>query len=86
MGTVHHINEARKARAEAHEVMHYAGPDAFRNAGCPHCRICEICGEPACNRGGPDGPPSTHVWTDDHETWANHTHSCKPVPIIGAPQ
>lgn len=78
MGTVHHIGEARKRRAEANEVMHLVNGPSERNPACPHCRVCSMCGEECCNSAGVEDR-----WTSDIETWANHTHPCKMVPIIG---
>lgn len=83
---VHSIAEARKRKNEAEETMHYSDPgNQICNTACVFCRVCTICGEPACNKvvDGRVGGDHGHVWTDDVETWARHTRPCKPITIIG---
>lgn len=83
---VHQIGDARKAKMEAGETMHYVGPSTiWRNSDCAHCRLCTICGETACNRvvEGKVGGSHGHIWTDDLETWSKHTNPCKSIPILG---
>lgn len=85
MGEVLNFHAERKKINEAHETMHYVAPEnSERNKVCSSCRMCSICGEPACN--DPGSSSYGNRWTDDLETWAKHTHPCKSVPILGQPK